>query len=455
MFFHARSKLSPLLATGILLALTLGWVNSPARADHPVYPHPDQWLIQAARQAQMSGVVAASHGAAQSRNLTLVSSVALPGFNADVWGHKGFAYVGTWGFLYPDFCPATGIRIIDLKHKKDPVLVGAVATIPGTTQEDVEVVRIETKFFHGDLLVAGIQSCDGFPDAPMGIDLWDVTDPYNPHHLAFWPSGGPGGVHELNLFRRGNRAYVAAAVPFSDFVSDQGDFRLVDVTDPTHPMQVSEWGAISDGGLIPGAGQDLFAHSATANKDGDMAILSYWDAGAIFLDISDPTAPTFVGRTVYPADADGDTHSIALARGDHLLLTADEDFSPAFGPPPPAADANWGFLRIWDVKDPAVPAEIGRFGTPNSLSGATDGFFSIHNPLAQGGKAYLSWYSDGVRVVDISKPSAPHEVASFVPPAAPDPFGFFPPVPLVWGVHIDRGLILLSDINAGLYVLKP
>ena len=438
-----------------LLALSLIATVPIARGDQPP-PYRSMLyrpMIEAARQAQTAALAAANPRATNSRSLTLVGSLALPGFNADVWAHKGFAYVGTWG-AGPDACPATGVRIIDLDEPNDPTLVGAVAAIPDSTQEDVEVTRVNTRFFHGDLLVTGIQSCSDV--GPQGIDIWDVTDPRHPQHLGFWDSIGAFGVHELDLFQRGNRVFVAAATPFAEFAIGEGDFRLVEVTDPRHPVQVGEWG-LSDIGTKPNCDDFAqfctFDHSVTVNENGKMAILSYWDFGAVFLDISDPAHPTFVGRTVYPTGADGDTHSVALARGDNLLLTADEDFSPGeiLNPPP---DDTWGFLRIWNVKNPAAPVEIGRFSTANSLSTRSDGFYSIHNPVVRGNTAYLSWYTDGVRVVDISRPRAPREIASFVPPGVEDPFGFFPPVPIVWGVVVERDLILLSDMNAGLYVLK-
>jgi hypothetical protein len=306
------------------------------------------------------------------------------------------------------------------------------------------VARINTAFFHGDLLVTGIQSCSG--EARGGVDIWDVSNPRAPRHLAFWPvssalpsQGGAFGVHELYLFQRGNRAYVTAAAIFSEFFPSPGggDFRIVDVTDPRNPVQVGDWGAFKDGGLVPRPGQDFFGHSAWADQTGTMAIVSYWDAGAIFLDIRNPARPRFIGRTIYPAGSDGDTHSIWLARGGNLLLTADEDFNPGNG--------TWGFLRLWSVKNPAAPVEIGRFGTVNALAPNFDCCFSIHNPVVRGSMAYLSWYADGIRVVDISQPAAPREIASFVPD-----YEF----PFVWGVYVDRDLIFASDFDTGLYVLK-
>lgn len=68
----------------------------------------------------------------------------------------------------------------------------------------------------------------------------------------------------------------------------------------------------------------------------------------------------------------------------------------------------------------------------------------------RGNTAYLSWYADGVRVIDISQPSAPREIASFVPPPVTDVI----PFQEIWGVYVDRDLILASGFFGGLYVLK-
>jgi hypothetical protein len=49
------------------------------------------------------------------------------------------------------------------------------------------------------------------------------------------------------------------------------------------------------------------------------------------------------------------------------------------------------------------------------------GDYVIHNPLLVDTDVYASWYSDGVRVIDTSDPTAPREVAYFVPPSANNP----------------------------------
>jgi len=109
------------------------------------------------------------------------------------------------------------------------------------------------------------------------------------------------------------------------------------------------------------------------------------------------------------------------------------------------------------------PAQIGEFRTQSSrgLGAQGAGDYSIHNALVVGTDVYLSWYSDGVRVVDASDPEDLTEVAYFVPPAGQNPVkppqrGVLSQMPQVWGVVVDEdtGLIYASDMNSGLWILR-
>jgi hypothetical protein len=107
--------------------------------------------------------------------------------------------------------------------------------------------------------------------------------------------------------------------------------------------------------------------------------------------------------------------------------------------------------------------QIGQFHTPNSLGLADPGAgdYVIHNPLVVGTDVYLSWYTDGVRVVSTTNPRAPQEVAYFVPPAAQTPIkparrNTLTNTTQVWGVAYDRStkLVYASDMNSGLWILR-
>jgi hypothetical protein len=188
--------------------------------------------------------------------------------------------------------------------------------------------------------------------------------------------------------------------------------------------------------------------------------VAYWDSGFIALDVSDPADPTFLGNTTYPADADGDAHSSNYDDTRQLLFTADEDFCKTSGPD---TEKGYGYLRVYDYGNLAAPVQVGEYRTPNSL-GTDDqaaGDYVIHNPFLDepAQTLYVSWYSDGVRVLDVSDATAPQEVAHFVPPAAKNPVqpsqrGVLTNTAQVWGVVVDDGLVFASDMNSGLWILR-
>jgi len=412
------------------------------------------------------------------------------GFNADVWTHAGFAYVGHWGFTdwatgNGRFCPSApnnGVAIVDATDPENPTMVGRLQNPEGTSAEDVVVYTAESGSLAGrDIAVVGIQVCGGSRSDlsfPRGLQLWDVTDPANPIELGFWDSECCArGVHEFEVAHRADlgRTFAYATVPTSRYPDDttpsgyrdadgEGDFRLIDITDPANPFQVSDWGIQDIGGpFSDGQGCDPdanYGHGAEPSADGALAYLSYWDSGFIRLDLADPANPVYTGRTVYPANADGDAHSSQFDEARSLLFGADEDFCKASGA---GTEKGFGYMRIYDYSDPSAPTQIGEYRTPNS-AGTTDeaaGDFVIHNNFLVGTDVYASWYTDGVRVVDTSDPTHPVEVAYFVPPAGGNPVkpsqrGVLSNTTQIWGVVVDEetGLIYASDMNTGLWILR-
>jgi hypothetical protein len=371
-----------------------------------------------------------------------------PGFNASAVGLDGIAYLGSWGGAAQ--CPSLGVRVIDVHDPSTPRQLSVAASYSGTTAEHLAAVHMTGAAFQGNVLFVGIQRCVAGGGASSGLAIWDVTDPANPTELAFFSTSRAGrGVHEFTVRQRGDRWYAYLAVPNSEVTDGRGDLRIVDVTDPHMPVEIADWGARRDAGLAVGAGAQCgpacrgsapqaFLHSVALSPNGRIAYLSYWDQGMILLDVSEPDAPTMLGQFAEPGAAEGNTHSVALAHDGPLALVADETATPP-----------WGRLRLVDVQDPANPIQVGLFETQDSVAG-TPGeqyAYSIHNPLADDrdpNRAYLAWYADGLRVLDVSDASRPVEVGAWVP--SRDPF--------VWNVAFLGNLLLLGDVNRGLYILE-
>jgi uncharacterized protein (TIGR03437 family) len=390
--------------------------------------------------------------APEIHNLELVGQLPLgPGFNAGVWVQQNTAYVGTWGTATA--CPGLGVKVVDLSNPATPRMIQRLAAYPNTSAEDVVVRHLENRNFRGNLLAVGLQSCrSGQSQARRGVELYDVSDPRNPRLLSFFDTGTESrGVHELDLVtqRADGRVLLLLATI--------ARFRLLDVTDPANPRPLYDWSLPER--TAEAASSSKFVHSVRASANGEMAYLSYWNAGVLLLDISDPTNPRLAGRTGSPATGEGSAHSVSVSRDNRLMLAANEDLDPGSGS---EGYGDWGYLRVYDVANPGSPRQIGAFLTANAhtdrVNGPPDsGTYSIRDAHLQGAFGYLSWYSDGLRVVDLGNPSAPQEVGSYVPPDTPDPYGVFANKAQVWSVvtQPERNLVVASDINFGLYVLRP
>jgi hypothetical protein len=428
--------------------------------------------------------------AAQLKNMAVVGHTDLGGrgFNADVWTHEGYAYVGHWGFQdwasgsKNRFCPEppkSGVAVVDARNPASPRVVATLQNPAGTSAEDVVVYTAQSGPYAGrDIAAAGLQWCGGSrndANAERGLMLWDVTNPAAPRQIGYLRTACcTRGVHEFEIEHRADlgRTFAYATVPTSRYADSEtpsgyrdangdGDFRLIDVTNPAAPVQVSDWGIQDIGGpFSSGQGCDAdpnYGHGAEPSHDGKLVFLAYWDSGFIALDVTNPARPLFKGRTVYPANADGDAHSSNYDDARKLLFTADEDFCKNSGP---GIESGNGYLRVYDYSKLSSPTQIGEYRTPNSLGGSPgSGDYSIHNPFLVGTDVYISWYSDGVRVVDARDPRAPREIAYFVPPAGQNPVkpsqrGVLSQAPQVWGVVVENGLVYASDMNTGLWIVK-
>jgi len=429
-------------------------------------------------------------GAALNMEVVGHTDIGGRGYNADVWVHEDHAYVGSWGFSETKtggkqrFCPNDGVAVIDSSTPSNPTEVSTLDSPPGTSAEDVVVFTAQYGPMAGsDIAAVGIQVCGGSRynmDFKRGLQLFDVTDPARPVEIGFLGTGCcTRGLHELEVQHRTDlgRTFVYASVPASEYDdvmspsgyrdrAGRGDFRLLDVTNPKAPLAVSDWGVVHDGDLET-MGQELgcdpdpvYGHSVEPSADGTLGFVAYWDTGFVALDLSNPATPTYLGDTDYDADEDGDAHSSQWDEGREILFSADEDFCKTSGPD---TEKGFGYLRAWDYSDLSDPVQIGEYRTPNS-SGSKDvraGDYTIHNPLIVGTDLYISWYTDGIRVVNAAHPRNLTEVAYFVPPSAKNPVqpsqrGTLTNATQVWGVaHDDASdLVYASDMNSGLWIVR-
>ena len=265
----------------------------------------------------------------------------------DVWSLGDHAYLGT--FNTP--CENTGVYIVDISNPSRPHSRGFVSSRPGSRVNDVKVFSFDglASGFSGDILFHSNEFCSTHPQRVGGVSLYDVTKPAKAKKLAEGVGDTNGGelprarqIHNIYAWQDGDQAFVA-------IVDDEEllDVDILDITDPRNPVHVGEtglpdWPTVN----VDGFGDNAFVHDIWAREvDGEwQLLLSYWDAGFIRLDVSDPTSPALIDP---PADSDypnpdplvlsnlgkslqpeGNGHAAAWNNAGDLILAGDEDFSP-------------------------------------------------------------------------------------------------------------------------------
>ncbi len=270
-----------------------------------------------------------------------------PGHVADVGVFGNYAYLA--GYADPD-CTKGGVYVFDIKKLAQPTQVSFIPTAAGSfVGEGIQVIKMRTPSFRGDVLIFNNEICGDDPAAVGGSTLVDVTNPSSPRVL----SAGFGDltpvnpdaptlahqVHSAFAWQAGDKAYAL-------LVDDEetADVDIFDITDPTHPTPVAEHALaeLFPQTLQPGLDQ-VFLHDLVVKKINGRQILlaSYWDAGYLKVDITDPTTPVYLAdsdftdpdpellqQTGQRATPEGNAHEAEFTADNKYIVAADEDFSP-------------------------------------------------------------------------------------------------------------------------------
>ncbi len=272
----------------------------------------------------------------------------LQGSVTDVDAHRGFAYLGT---DYPrcpeDGGPGTGVHVVDIRRPGNPK---KVAFIPSGARvgEGIHVLHVDTRRFTGDLLLFSNESCsDERPGG--GISIVDVTNPRNPVMLADQvgdtdandpedptPLEEPNDVHSVMGWDAGKKAYAILTDNFEAL-----DVDIMDISNPRAPRLIAETGYDEWAGISPQLAhqEQAFHHDMWVKKiDGDwVAMVSYWDAGWVLLNLNNPANPVFVKDSDYQTPdplapdfqlPEGNAHQGTWSSNNRFFVGTDEDFAP-------------------------------------------------------------------------------------------------------------------------------
>ncbi|HEY4056417.1 MAG TPA: hypothetical protein VGM39_07400, partial [Kofleriaceae bacterium] len=304
-----------------------------------------------------------------------------------------------------------------------------VVTLKGTpfTPHEPEVAKGLTLV--GELNTAGIKKAlaydiavDGnyaYMASPDGLQIVDISDPTHPTHVH----SIAGDLNDITLYRNGAQL-VGYGAPF-----DGQTTQVLDLTDPHTAFQANTISSYSHTIEI--------TPNTTPPK---MYFGNYTDHVPIY-DLTTPLAPTLIasvpipggdvngihdtfisGTRIYANKTNDGVYAVDVAsgtstptllghvateyshntyegvvNGKRIAIHGDEGMTPMGG----------AYMRILDAEDgsPTFMQVIGTFQTRPEVG--------IHNMVIKDNRAYVAYYQDGVRVIDLSDPTHPTEVGHY------------------------------------------
>jgi hypothetical protein len=376
--------------------------------------------------------------------------------------HKGHAFVG---HMFSD-----GYSVIDVRDPRQPKTVAFVAAPKNTRSHHLQIhgdillavngpniwamqQYATQQDYYAKSLIDSVQTEQPFA---AGLRIFDVANPASPREIAFLAMPG-FGAHRI-WWVGGRYAYVS--VHFEGFIDHA--LAVIDVSDPRQPKLAGRWwlpGMNRGGGESPPAsfGKRTALHHLISA--GNLGYAAWRDGGFTIHDLSDPTNPKLISRRNYAPPFGGGAHTPLPLPKRKLLVLADEATS---------ANCANGLAYTWliDVQEPSNPVSIATLPTPAEenfcAKGAKFGPHNLHEnrpgSMQTDDLIFATYHNAGLRIYDIRDPFQPREVGYFVPPPPERIVDQRPnPAKVIQScdVFVDPdGVMYLTDTNAGLYILQ-
>jgi hypothetical protein len=337
-----------------------------------------------------------------------------------------------------------GTTILDVADPRAPRVLTQIERPPGTHTHKVQV--------DGDIMIVNHEQNPGEDEAPewsAGVEILDVSKPANPRRIGFFPTWGEG-VHRMSF---GEGPHVFASSTAEGYIGRI--LYVIDISDPTKPLEAGKWwlpGSHTAGGEQPDwdeAEREYAMHHALVR--GERAYVSWWDAGMVILDTSDVTNPQMISHLKLDPSESACTHTALPLPERDLLVLVDESTEDR-------CKEVQKQVRVLDISDEVNPAVISRFPVPEGDFCHRGGRFGPHNVhenrvgrMVDLNTIYLTYFNAGLRIVDISDPVRPTEIAHYVPDSPPGQEA----IQLNDLVVTEDGIIFVTDrVSGGLYVFE-
>ena len=306
----------------------------------------------------------------------------------DVWG-----YTDPNGHEFALVGHRSGTYIYDVSsNPHDPIEVGF---IPGATSTWRD---IKTHSYY----------CYVTNETGGGMDIISLEDPFNPFKVAEYTDTF---TTAHNLFISDGYAYIFGSN------NDEGGCRILSLDNPINPIEVGSW-------------ENAYFHDGFVKND-TLYGCGIYDGTLYIIDVSIKSNPINLVEHNY---SNYGCHAVWVTDDSKYVVTGDEEAG--------------GYVYIFDIQD-FDNINLVSLWYPNEENAEDK---SVHNVLIKGDLLYISYYVYGTRILNISDPYNPIEVAYY--DWYPGQSGLYSGN---WGTYplTENGLIYSTDYSGnGFFIMS-
>ena len=310
----------------------------------------------------------------------------------DVWG-----YTAPNGEEYALMGVMEGIAVVRISNME------IIDIVPGPFENGPYYYHRDIKTYSN--YAYAMSTFTGTNQGLMIIDLSPLPD--SVRFVGSYIHGSDTTAHNLSIDTATGYAYILK--------QDYLGFRVVNLADPENPEEVLSY----DYGYL----NDLYARNDT------VYVCEYFAGSFSIFDFSDKTNPELLARVDVPNSTS--LHNIWPTLDGNHVMTTEETIDRT--------------VKMWNIEDMENIQLVGEYLGSNGYA---------HSTHIMGDFAYISHYSAGVTVVDISDPTNLIEVAQYDTYPfndIPDPAGSG-----CWGAYpfTQNGMVFASNLEGYLTIMQ-
>ncbi len=360
----------------------------------------------------------------------------------DIGGERGIELNDIWGWTDPETGTeyalvgrTDGTAFVDVSDPTNPVYVGELPLTDGArvnSWRDVKVyddhafVVADNAGEHG-MQIFDLTQLRDVEAADMPV-TFDATARYEEINSA----------HNVVINEQSGYAYIVGSS--GGGTTCGGGLHMVDIQDPLNPTFEGCFADRSTGRSGTGYSHDaqcVMYEGPDADYTGREICLGANETALSVADVTNKDSAQAVTTASYPDH--GYVHQGWFTEDQRYFYQNDE-LDEIQG------KADHTRTLVWDMKDLDNPRLVNELLLPEKSSD--------HNLYVKGDRMYQTNYKSGLRILDISDPEQPEEVAYFdTQPYGENSSGFQG----AWSnyPYFDSGIIVVSSIGEGMFVLTP